>query len=136
MVAAIRDHLAERAAVAINARVIPALIGAALSLTTEALGDPSKYRDDPIPYCLSYISRQETCDRDSKDGPWACTPTFRDVVYHSCKKWDEASILKFCRGWTDNNSVFGEVPRRGLCMGGRCYTDPDLGPAFVCLNPK
>jgi hypothetical protein len=97
----LRKIIPTRLAAALGAGIVLALIGALVPVTTEALGDPSKYRDDPIPYCLSYIASNETCDRDSKDSPWVCTPVRRDMVQASSTRWDEASILKFCHGWTD-----------------------------------
>jgi len=116
--------------------VIIALAAVAGALATEALGDPSKYYNDPIPYCLSYIAHNESCERNSKDDPWVCKEAHRNLTQPSCVKWDETSILKFCRGWTDNSSVFGEMPKHGYCLGGRCFIDPGFPPTFACLNPK
>ena len=124
------------AAFAFIARLILALIGVAGPLATEALGDPSKYQNDPIPYCLSYIANNESCERESKDSPWICKEAHRNLTQPRCIKWDEISILKFCRGWTDNSSVFGEMPQRGYCLGGKCFIDPGFLPGFACLNPK
>jgi len=112
-----------------------ALIILVVHVATEARGDPSKYYSDPIPYCLSYIAHNESCDRESKDTAWICREAVRDLTQPSCIKWDEASILKFCRGWTDNSSLFGEQPASKFCNG-PCWISYGFPPGFRCLNPK
>jgi hypothetical protein len=131
-----RGHWSYGAAFAFKVGIVLALVGAVGPLATEALADPSKFRDDPIPYCLSYIAHNESCERDSKDSPRVCKEAHRNMTQPSCIKWDEASILKFCRGWTDNSSVFGVMPQRGYCLGGRCFVDTGFPATFACLNPK
>jgi len=123
------------AASAFRVGVVLALIGATGLLATEASGEPSKFRNDPIPYCLSYISVDQSCDRESKDSAWICREARRDPMQESCLKWDEASILKFCRGWTDGNSIFGEEPAPRFCNG-PCWISRGLPPGFRCINPK
>jgi len=46
------------------------------------------------------------------------------------------SILQFRRGRTDNNTRFGEMPKLGYSLGGKCVIDPGFLPGFACLNPK
>ncbi|VIO74521.1 hypothetical protein CI1B_52940 [Bradyrhizobium ivorense] len=131
---------------AFAAGVVLAWIGTAATLAAEAPDDPSKYctnasdpycryLKDPIPYCLSYIAMNRDCDRETKDNPWVCRKAQRDLVQENCIKWDEASIAKFCRGWTDGSSIFGEEPAPKFCNGS-CWLDIGILPGFRCINPK
>ena len=108
---------------------------AAASAASTAISNAAP--DDPIPYCLSYIDTNKSCDREARDDAWVCRDARHDLVQARCLKWDETSILQFCRGWTEGNSIFGEVRARSCLLGGGCYVDrAGIPPAFVCLNPK